>query len=253
MNLPVRVNPYILHHSFEIMADGNKKPQPSSIVIRGSDPAAPSPPPASPGKTPNTPVPLKHSGAGLGRLAIPMGFFFTFLVPVFLGLIWDGSSLPFDIPIFEFCLGSIGIGILCFILGAIRAARYGLGQRAGLGLLLGYVIPVVLLPASGALDIFGSTDDGICGLMGVLFVVGNGMLLSAQSGMEKAQQQERNGGRPQPKTKHQPTAYGALSGVFILGAGLTTLMGSGINDVSCLFALLAGVMMLLHSQHQTKI
>lgn len=253
MNLPVRVNRYILHHPYEIMADGNKKPQPSSIVIRGSGPAAASPPPASSSRTPSAPVPLKNNGADVGRLAIPLGFFFTLLVPVFLGLIWEGSSLSYDVPMFEACLSSIGIGILCFILGAIRAARYGLGQRAGLGLLLGYVIPVVLLPASGALDLFGSSNDGICGLMGVVFVVGNGMLLSAQSGMEKAHKQERDGGRPQPKAKHQPTVYGALSGVFILGAGLTTLMGSGMNDVACLFALLAGVMMLLHSQHQTKV
>lgn len=173
------------------MAGGNKKPQPSSIVIRGTDPAAVSPPPASPGEKPNTPVPLTNNGADVGRFAIPLGFFFTFLVPVFLGLIGEGSSLFDDFPIFEVCLSSIGIGILCFILGAIRAARYGLGQRAGLGLLLGYVIPVVLLPASGALDIFGSSNDGICGLMGVVFVVGNGMLLSAQSGIEKAHKQER--------------------------------------------------------------
>ena len=251
MKPTVRVNPYILHHPSEIMADGNKIPQPPSIVLRGSGPATASPAPASSSRTPSAPVPLKNNGADVGRLAIPLGFFFTLLVPVFLGLIWEG--LPYDFPMFEACLSSIGIGILCFILGAIRAARYGLGQRAGLGLLLGYMIPVVLLPASGALDIFGPSNDGICGLMGVLFVVGNGMLLSAQSGMEKAHQQEQNGGRPHPKTKHQRTVYGALSGVFILGAGLTTLMDSGMNDVACLFALLAGVMMLLHSQHQTKI
>ena len=253
MNLPVRVNPYILHHPLYTMTDGNKKPQPSSIVIRGSGTKATSTPPAASDEASNTSVPLKSRGADFGRHAIPLGFFFTFLVPVFLGLIWEGSSLHYDFPMDEVCLSSIGIGILCFILGAIRAARYGLGQRAGLGLLLGYVIPVVLLPASGALDMFGSTDDGICGLMGVLFVVGNGMLLSAQSGMEKAHKQERDGGRPQPKTKHQPTVYGALSGVFCLGVVLTMLMGSGMNDVACLFALLAGVMMLLHSQHQTKI
>lgn len=234
------------------MADGNKIPQPSCIVLRGSGPAAASPPPASSSRTPSAPVPLKNNGADVGRLAIPLGFFFTLLVPVFLGLSWEG--LPYDFPMFEACLSSIGIGIQCFILGAIRAARYGLGQRAGLGLLFGYVIPVVLLPATGALDIFGSSnDDGICGLMGVVFVVDNGMLLSAQSGMENAHQQERDGARPQPKAKHQRTLYGALSGVFILGAGLTTFMDSGMNDVACLFALLAGVMMLLHSQHQTKI
>ena len=235
------------------MAGGNKKPQPPSIVIQRSDPATALPPPASSGRTPSAHVQLTNYGADVGRFAIPLGFFFTFLVPVFLGLIWEGSSLPYDFPMFEACLSSIGIGILCFILGAIRAARYGLGQRAGVGLLLGYVIPVVLLPASGALDLFSrSSNDGICGLMGVVFVVGNGMLLSAQFGIEKAHKQERYGGRPQPKTKHQPTMYGALSGVFFLGAGLTTLMDSGMNDVACLFALLAGVMMLLHSQHQTK-
>lgn len=229
------------------MADGNGKPQPTSIVIRGSDPKATSPPSASSDEASNTSVPLKNNGADVGRLAIPLGFFFTFFVPVMLGLLWEGNPRFYNLPMLEICLSSIGIGILCFILGTVHAARYGLGQRAGLGLLLGYVIPVALLPASGAMTLFGSTDEGICGLMGVLFVVGNGMLISVQRKIGTAQRETENVGRPGPNAKSQPPIYAALGGLFCVFALLSAPTGI---DLTCLFSLLAASMFMLYLQRR---
>jgi len=231
------------------MDDGNGNTQPSSIVIRGSDPKAASGSPASSDGPSNSPVPLKSTGADGDQLAIPLGFFFTFFVPVMLGLFWEETSLSYDLPVLETCLSSIGIGILCFVVGAIRAARYGLGQRAGLGLLLGYVIPVVLLPASGVLDIFGPTDDGICGLMGVSFVVGNVMLVSVQRSIGKAHRELKSVGRPELNAKSQPPIYAALGGLFCVVAVLSAPTGP---DITCLFSLLATSMFMLHFKRNTR-
>lgn len=231
------------------MIDGNGKPQPTSIVIRGSDPKATSPPSASSDGPSNSPVPLKSSEANFDQLAIPLGFFFAFFVPVMLGLFWVETSLSYDLPVLETCLSSIGIGVLCFVFGAIRAARYGLGQRAGLGLLLGYVIPVVLLPASGALDIFYTTpDDGICWLMGVSFIVGNVTLVSVQRSIRRAHRELKSVGRREPNAKPRPTIYAALGGLFCVFAVLSAPTGI---DLTCLFSLLASSMFMLYLQRRT--